>query len=135
MSEQHTLPQEEITEQQLSELLQIRRDKLAALCEAGQNPYEITKFEFNTYPAHARAEYERREAAYLSENGQPEEGKTIELEPKIEVAIAGRMMTRRIMGKASFLDLQDSEGRIQVYVSRSDVGEDTYAAFKKWDIG
>ena len=125
----------ELTEQQVSELLQVRRDKLAALCEAGQNPYEITKYNFNAYTAEARAEYERREAEYLAQNGQPEEGVAIELEPKIEVSIAGRMMTRRIMGKASFLDLQDSEGRIQVYVSRSDVGEDVYASFKKWDIG
>ena len=125
----------EMTEQQLSELLQVRRDKLAALCEAGENPYEITKYDFNAYVADARAEYEQREAAYLTEHGQPEEGQTIELAPAIEVSVAGRMMSRRIMGKASFLDLHDASGRMQVYVSRGDVGEDVYAGFKKWDIG
>ncbi len=125
----------EMTEQQLSELLQVRRDKLAALCEAGQNPYEVTKYDVTAYTTDAREEYERREAAYIAEKGQPEEGQAIQLTPAIEVSVAGRMMSRRIMGKASFLDLHDSMGHIQVYVSRSDVGEDVYAAFKKWDIG
>ena len=125
----------EMTEQQLSELLQVRRDKLQALCEAGQNPYEVTKYDVTAYTTDARAEYEARESAYLAKNGQPGEGQTIELEPRLEVAVAGRMMSRRIMGKASFLDIHDSKGHIQVYVSRSDVGEDVYAGFKKWDIG
>ena len=125
----------EMTEQQLSELLQVRRDKLAALCESGQNPYEVTKYDVTAYTASARAEYEKQEAAYIAVHGQPEEGQGVELEQPITVSVAGRMMSRRIMGKASFLDVQDNEGHIQVYVSRNDVGEDVYAGFKKWDIG
>ena len=125
----------ELTEQQLSELLQVRRDKLAALCEAGANPFEITKYDVTAYNADLRREYEEKEAAYIAANGQPEEGQGIELPEPIEVSVAGRMMSRRIMGKASFLDLHDTTGRIQVYVSRGDVGEDVYAGFKKWDIG
>ncbi len=126
---------EEMTEQQLSELLQVRRDKLTALCEAGQNPYEVTKYDVSAYNAEIRAEYEAKEAAYIAEHGAPEEGQSIELPEPIEVSVAGRMMSRRIMGKASFVDLQDSTGRMQVYVSRGDVGEEEYAGFKKWDIG
>ncbi len=125
----------ELTEQQLNELLQVRRDKLAALVEAGQNPYEITKYDFNAYNADIRKEYEEKEAAYIAANGAPEKGATLELPEPIQVSVAGRMMSRRIMGKASFLDLHDNSGRMQVYVSRGDVGEDVYAGFKKWDIG
>ena len=125
----------EITEQQLSELLQIRRDKLTALCEAGQDPYQITKYDVTAYTRDIREAYEKAETAYIAEHGAPEEGQSIELPERIEVSIAGRMMSRRIMGKASFLDLHDSTGHIQVYVSRGDVGEDVYAGFKKWDIG
>ncbi len=125
----------DMTEQQLSELLQVRRDKLAALCEAGQNPYEITKYDVTEYTAGARAAYEAAAAAYIAAHGAPEEGQSIELETPITVSMAGRMMSRRIMGKASFLDMHDRNGHIQVYVSRGDVGEDVYAGFKKWDIG
>ena len=125
----------EMTEQQLSELLKIRRDKLAALCEAGQDPYQITKYDVTAYTRDIREAYEKAEAAYIAEHGAPEEGQSVELPQPIEVSVAGRMMSRRIMGKASFLDLHDSTGHIQVYVSRSDVGEEVYAGFKKWDIG
>ncbi len=126
---------EELTEQQLSELLQVRRDKLSALCEAGRNPFEITKYDVSAYNAEIRAEYEEKEAAYIAANGAPEEGQGIELPDPITVSVAGRMMSRRIMGKASFVDLHDSTGRMQVYVSRGDVGEEEYVGFKKWDIG
>ncbi len=133
---QNTTPvAEEMTEQQLSELLQVRRDKLTALCEAGQNPYEVTKYNVTAYNAELRAEYEEKETAYIAEHGTPEEGQGIELPEPINVSVAGRMMSRRIMGKASFVDLHDSTGRMQVYVSRGDVGEEEYAGFKKWDIG
>ncbi len=137
MSNQQNNPPvaEELTEQQLSELLQVRRDKLTALCEAGQNPFEITKYDVSAYNTEIRAEYEEKEAAYIAANGAPEEGQTLELPEPITVSVAGRMMSRRIMGKASFVDLHDSTGRIQVYVSRGDVGEEVYAGFKKWDIG
>ena len=135
-SEENTLSEQlEMTTEQLSELLQVRRDKLAALCESGQNPYEVTKYNVTAYTADARAEYEQKEAAYIAEHGQPEEGQGVELPEPITVSIAGRMMSRRIMGKASFMDIHDATGRMQIYVSRNDVGEDVYAGFKKWDIG
>ena len=102
-------------EERLHEQVKVRRDKLAALCEAGKNPYEITKYDWNTKNQEIRDNFEALE------------GKT--------VRIAGRMMSRRVMGKASFMDLLDSTGRLQVYVRRDDVGEEDYADFKKWDIG
>ena len=105
----------EAEEERLHEQVKVRRDKLAALCEAGKNPYEITKYDWDTKTAEIRECFEELE------------GKT--------VRIAGRMMSRRVMGKASFMDLQDSTGRLQVYVRRDDVGEEDYADFKKWDIG
>ena len=105
----------EAEEERLHEQVKVRRDKLAALCEAGKNPYEITKYDWDTKTAEIRERFEELE------------GKT--------VRIAGRMMSRRVMGKASFMDLQDSTGRLQVYVRRDDVGEEDYADFKKWDIG
>ena len=127
--------QTEMTTEQLSELLQVRRDKLTALCESGQNPYEVTKYDVTAYTADARTAYEKAEAAFFAEHGPLEDGQSVELAEPITVSIAGRMMSRRIMGKASFLDLHDNYGHIQVYVSRGDVGEDVYAGFKKWDIG
>ena len=102
-------------EERLHEQVKVRRDKLAALCEAGKNPYEITKYDWDTKNQEIRDNFEALE------------GKT--------VRIAGRMMSRRVMGKASFMDLLDSTGRLQVYVRRDDVGEEDYADFKKWDIG
>ena len=102
-------------EERLHEQMKVRRDKLAALCEAGKNPYEITKYDWDTKTEEIRERFEELE------------GKT--------VRIAGRMMSRRVMGKASFMDLLDSTGRLQVYVRRDDVGEEDYADFKKWDIG
>ena len=102
--------------------LQIRREKLAALNEAGKNPFEITKYETTSSAAAARADFEAREASL----GEDEE---------IVVRIAGRMVSRRIMGKASFAHLLDTDGKIQLYVARDDVGDEDYAAFKKWDVG
>ena len=102
--------------------LQIRREKLAALVDSGNNPFEITKYDTTTTASEAIKTYEAREAT-LTEGEQ------------IAVRIAGRMVSRRIMGKASFAHLLDTDGKIQLYVARDGVGEDTYAAFKKWDIG
>ncbi len=99
----------------LSEILQIRRDKLAALQAAGEDPFVKTKYEVDAYSASVKDDFETYE------------NKT--------VSLAGRIMSRRIMGKASFVGLRDREGDIQLYVRRDDVGEDVYAAFKKWDIG
>ena len=103
--------------------LAVRREKLAALVEAGKNPFEITKYEFTHTSVSAISEYTEKEAA-LTENGE-----------ELTVKVAGRMTSRRIMGKASFAHLLDGEGKIQLYVSRDDLGEENYAAFKKWDIG
>ena len=115
MSEQIPMT-EEMSAQQLSELLQIRRDKLTGLQDAGKNPYAITKYDVTAMNADIRADFDKME------------GQT--------VRIAGRMMSRRIMGKASFCDVRDDSDRMQVYVRRDDVGEADYMDFKKaWDIG
>ncbi|MGN0172275.1 MAG: lysine--tRNA ligase [Acutalibacteraceae bacterium] len=117
MSEQQNIPQpeEELSEQQLSELLQIRRDKLTALQQAGNDPFTITKYD------------QTHHATEIVENFEELDGK--------EVSVAGRLMTWRNMGKASFVDLRDGSGRIQVYIRINDVGEDAYAAFNTWDVG
>ncbi len=136
VSNQNNIPENApMTEQQVNELVQVRLDKLAALCEAGQNPYEITKYNVTAYNADIRERFEEIEAAYIAQNGPIEEGQGFEPAEPIEVSVAGRMMNRRIMGKASFVDFHDTTGRMQVYVSRNDVGEEVYAGFKKWDIG
>ena len=102
--------------------LAVRREKLAALCEAGKNPFEITKFDCTHTAPECVALFAEREAE-LAEGEQ------------IEVRIAGRIVSRRIMGKASFAHLLDGEGKIQLYVARDSLGEEEYAAFKKWDVG
>ncbi len=134
-NQQNTTPAEPMTAQQVSELKQVRLDKLAALVEAGQDPYVITKYDVTDYSADIREAFTRVEEAYIAEHGALEEGQGFEPAEPMEVSVAGRMMSRRIMGKASFVDLHDATGRIQVYVSRNDVGEEEYAGFKKWDIG
>jgi len=100
---------------ELSELLQIRREKLAALKEAGENPFECTKYDRTA------------QTAQIVENFERLEGTT--------AAIAGRVMSKRDMGKASFFDIADSTGRLQVYVKVDEVGAGAYEAAKKWDIG
>ena len=115
MSEQVQNPAEEITEEQLSEILQVRRDKLADLQANGKDPFKITKYNVDADSENIKANYDSFEEKTVS--------------------IAGRMIARRIMGKASFCTIQDSTGKIQVYVRRDDVGEEEYAAFKKYDIG
>ncbi|MBS4785269.1 MAG: lysine--tRNA ligase [Clostridiales bacterium] len=107
---------EEQGEENLSELLQIRRDKLSELVAAGKDPYQITKF-----PRTDSAQ----EIVDGFENGY--EGK--------QVAIAGRIMGWRDMGKANFIDLRDGSGRIQVYVKINEIGEEAFAEFSKWDLG
>ncbi|MBE6883022.1 MAG: lysine--tRNA ligase [Ruminococcaceae bacterium] len=107
-------------EEQLSEILQIRRDKLTQLQQAGKDPFTITKFNVTDYSATIKKNFI-----------DPPEGE----ESTTVVAIAGRIMSKRGMGKASFADIQDNEGRIQLYVRKDAVGEEDYADFKKWDIG
>ncbi|MCR5457319.1 MAG: lysine--tRNA ligase [Clostridiales bacterium] len=102
-------------EENTSEVIQVRRDKLTAMKESGNDPYVNVKYDVTAYSADITGDFDNYD------------GKT--------VSIAGRMMSRRIMGKASFMHVQDGEGLIQVYVKRDDVGEDDYASFKKWDIG
>lgn len=102
-------------QQDLSEILQVRRDKLSALCDAGNDPFVITKFDVTGYSAEIKSDYE----SYKNKT----------------VSLGGRIIGRRIMGKASFVSLRDGKGDIQLYVRRDDVGEESYAAFKKWDIG
>ena len=102
--------------------LQIRREKLAALTDAGKNPYEITKYDTTHTAKCAISEFESREA-------------TLKEGEEITVRVAGRMVSRRVMGKASFAHLLDTDSKIQLYVARDDVGEEDYAAFKKWDVG
>ena len=102
--------------------LAVRREKLAALCAAGNNPFEITKYDVTAESISAKALFEEREATLA-------EGETI------NVSLAGRLVSRRIMGKASFAHMLDGEGKIQLYVSRDGLGEESYAAFKKWDVG
>ena len=117
---------EEILENQeeLNELLRVRRDKLDDLKNAGKDPFAITKFDVTADSTAIKPEFEKLEAEKGEEVGE-----------SFTVTIAGRIMSRRIMGKASFMDVQDGSGRIQSYVKRDDVGEDVYADFKKWDIG
>ena len=104
-----------VTEQEYSELLQIRRDKLAALQSAGRDPFAITKFDVTHH------------STEVSEGFDALEGR--------DVSVAGRMMVKRVMGKASFCKLQDREGVIQCYVTRDAIGDEAYAEFKKMDIG
>lgn len=99
----------------LGELLKIRREKLAALQEAGKNPFEITKYDVTHH------------SSDVKENFEELEGKS--------VSLAGRIMSKRVMGKASFCHVQDLKGTIQVYVARDNIGEDSYKDFKKYDIG
>ena len=106
---------EQESQEKLSEILQIRRDKLAALKAEGKDPYQVTTYNRTDY------------TAQIVEHFEEMEGKT--------VSLAGRMMSVRNMGKACFADLQDMYGRIQCYVRINDVGEESYNAFKKWDIG
>ena len=95
--------------------LAVRREKLKALVEAGKNPFEITKYDVDACSREIKENYEAFEDK--------------------EVSLAGRIMSRRVMGKASFAGLEDGEGKIQLYVRRDDVGVDDYADFKKWDVG
>lgn len=102
-------------EQNLNEILQIRRDKLTTLQQAGQDPFMQTRYAFDTTTAEIRDNFDKME--------------------NTGVRLAGRMMSKRVMGKVSFCDLQDGAGRLQLYVRRDELGEEAYAQFKKLDIG
>ena len=102
-------------EQDLNHLRKVRREKLAELQANGQNPFEITKYDVTHHSQEVKDNFD-------------------ELEGK-HVVLAGRMMSKRVMGKASFCNVQDLQGNIQSYVARDSIGEEEYKAFKKMDIG
>ena len=104
-----------MTDGELNEILRLRREKLSALVEAGEDPFKITKYDVTHHSSDIKDNFD-------------------ELDGK-EVSVAGRMMSKRIMGKASFCHVQDLKGTIQCYIARDAVGEDEYAKFKKMDIG
>ena len=114
-------PTTEVVEQDLNEILRIRRDKLSKLIEEGKNPFEVTKFD----KTHSSAQII---------DGYVDHAEDEQYEPQI-VSVAGRMTSRRIMGKASFCHILDGEGTVQLYVKRDEVGEEAYSEFKTWDIG
>ena len=118
--EKSAVAAEQAAQQEMGELLRIRRDKLAALQQEDKNPFAITKYPVDHYAAHIKEEF----AGIANEE---ETGKVVRL--------GGRLMSKRLMGKASFADLRDSTGDIQLYVRRDNVGEEEYVAFKKFDIG
>lgn len=121
MADTNQQNEKEITTEELNHILQARRDKLAALQAEGNDPYQITKFDVTH---HSQEIIENFETLETKEGQEP-----------ILVRIAGRLMSKRVMGKASFCHIQDKEGKIQSYVARDAIGTDEYAAFKKLDIG
>ncbi|MDE6599228.1 MAG: hypothetical protein K2K34_04015 [Oscillospiraceae bacterium] len=138
MSEENQViaPEEEQTEQDIHVLKKIRIDKLDELKAAGKDPFEITKYDVTILNAELRKAYEESEAKAKAEAGDDEEKLKAALEAsRINVKIAGRIMSWRDMGKANFIDVRDSSDRIQVYVRMNDIGADEFAEFKKWDIG
>ncbi len=116
MSQNNNTKEEiQMTQEEVNELIKIRREKLEKLQAEGKDPFQIVKYDVTKHSDEIRAEFE-------------------ELEGK-EVSIAGRLMSKRIMGKASFCNIQDRNGNMQSYVSRNDIGDENYADFKKYDIG
>ena len=140
-------------EPDMNQLRKVRREKLAELQQNGRDPFQITKFNQTHHSLEVKDLYEAHEAEILKDHQQPnvegmdeeqakealkndyEERRSIMDASPIHVAIAGRMMFKRVMGKASFCNIQDLQGNIQVYVARDAIGTDAYADFKKSDIG
>ena len=140
-------------EQDINQLLKVRKEKFQALQEAGKDPFQITKYDQTHHTDEAKALYEAHEAELLAGRVAPNvegmdeaqarevlnadynERRSIMDAAPINVSIAGRMMFKRVMGKASFCNIQDLKGNIQVYVARDAIGEEPYADFKKSDIG
>ena len=140
-------------QQDVNQLLKVRREKLQNLQEAGKDPFQITKYNVTHHSSDVKELYNAHEAEILGDRKAPDveglddaakrevinndynERREIMDAKPIEVSIAGRMMFKRVMGKASFCNIQDLKGNIQVYVARDNVGEDSYADFKKSDIG
>ena len=147
------MAQQKQQEQDLNQLLKVRRDKLAELQANGKDPFQITKFDQTHHSLEVKELYEAHEKELLKDRTEPdvadldeeqakealkkdyEERRSIMDASPIHVSIAGRMMFKRVMGKASFCNIQDLQGNIQVYVARDAIGADSYADFKKSDIG
>ena len=145
--------QKNTQEPDVNQLRKVRRDKLAELQQNGKDPFQITKFNQTHHSLEVKNLYEAHEAELLKDRKEPEvegldeeqkkevlkndyeERRNIMDANPIHVAIAGRMMFKRVMGKASFCNIQDLQGNIQVYVARDAIGTDSYADFKKSDIG
>ena len=145
--------QKNAQEPDMNQLRKVRRDKLAELQQNGRDPFQITKFDQTHHSLEVKGLYEAHEAELLKDHQTPnvegmdeeqakealkkdyEERRSIMDANPIHVAIAGRMMFKRVMGKASFCNIQDLQGNIQVYVARDAIGTDSYADFKKSDIG
>lgn len=145
--------QENVSSQNINELIRVRREKLAALQEAGKDPFTITKYNQTHHTDEVKSLYNDHEAKLLAGRVRPSTEGLDEQQAKdvinedynerraimdadpIEVSIAGRMMFKRVMGKASFCNIADLKGNIQVYVAKDAVGEEAYADFKKSDIG
>ena len=104
-----------VQEQDLNQLLKVRREKLSEFQAAGKDPFQITKYDVTHHSSEIKENYDAME-------GQV-------------VRVAGRVMQKRVMGKASFCNVQDLKGNIQSYVARDDIGEESYKDFKKYDIG
>ncbi len=139
--------------QDVNKLLQVRREKLADLQAAGKDPFEITKYDVTYHSTDVKEAYTAHEAELLAGRQEPDVEELDDAQKKevlnndynerraimdaspIHVSIAGRMMFKRVMGKASFCNIQDLKGNIQVYVARDQIGEEAYADFKKSDIG
>ena len=140
-------------QQDVNQLLKVRREKLQNLQEAGKDPFQITKYNVTHHSSDVKELYNAHEAEILGDRKAPDveglddaakrevinndynERREIMDAKPIEVSIAGRMMFKRVMGKTSFCNIQDLKGNIQVYVARDNIGEDSYADFKKSDIG
>ena len=145
--------QKNAQEPDMNQLRKVRRDKLAELQQNGRDPFQITKFDQTHHSLEVKGLYEAHEAELLKDHQTPnvegmdeeqakealkkdyEERRSIMDANPIHVAIAGRMMFKRVMGKASFCNIQDLQGNIQVYVARDAIGTESYADFKKSDIG
>ncbi len=107
--------QKKVQEQDINQLLKVRREKLAELQQNGKDPFQITKYDVTHHSTDIKEGYDELEGA--------------------SVSVAGRMMFKRVMGKASFCNLLDLKGNIQIYVARDSIGEDSYKDFKKYDVG
>ena len=126
----------------LNEQIKIRREKLATMQAEGKDPFQITKYDVDIHSVDAKEKFEQLDASLkaqldmeLDEEAAAEQLKILHEGNRINVCVAGRMLLKRVMGKASFATISDLKGNIQIYVTRDALGVDDYQAFKKYDIG